>query len=118
MHPYPYSTKSLIACTLVTALMMGCASSPSSPSLASTQRNVQNGKIAGVKSASVIDPSAAASSSGASGTMAGGEATILTVLFADGTQGMYSITQPSKTYVVGAPVQVITDGENITIVSP
>jgi hypothetical protein len=118
---HSYSIKSLIACTLMSALVVGCASPSSSPAVASSQRNVQSGKVVGVKSTAASDQSAGVSSSGGSsggGTAAGGAPTILSVLFADGTQGTYAIERPTEAYVVGAPVQVITDGESITIVSP
>lgn len=122
-----YSVKLLAMCALGAAVVVttGCASSRSAPStpaapVASAQRTIQSGKVSAVETVAVVDQSAVTPSSGGSTvvTTASGGPTALTVQFADGSEGKYIIDHPSKLYPVGAPVQVITEGDRITIVSP
>lgn len=110
--------KSLVICALGVALLGGCASSPSSSSVASAQRNVRSGKVAAVERTAIVDETVVGSSSGSSAvvTTASGGPSVVTVLFNDGAQGRYIIERPGATHRVGEPVYVITDGDRITMV--
>jgi hypothetical protein len=48
-------------------------------------------------------------------TSASGGPSLITVQFDDGTQGRYVIDHPTSVHKVGEPVNVITDGDRITI---
>jgi len=98
------------------AFMAGCAS-PHPPHTAS----VQSGKVVAVEPPTVAGyPGMGATSGmGAAGASASSEPTFITVLFSDGTQGRYSMDQkPADAFVVGDPVQIITDSQGTTIMSP
>jgi hypothetical protein len=117
-----YAIKSLLICALGAAVIAGCASPQHSPQAqASARGQVQSGKIVAIEiPGAVVDPSVASSSGdSASGTVASSAPAVITVLFEDGTQGMYGMQQqPAAGFGVGDPVQIITDGSGITIVSP
>ncbi|WP_136416435.1 hypothetical protein [Herbaspirillum sp. ST 5-3] len=109
--------KSAVICVLGGALIAGCASSPSSSTVASTQKNISSGKIAAVETTAVVDQTTVGSSSGSGAvvTSASGGPSLITVQFDDGTQGRYVIDHPTSVHKVGEPVNVITDGDRITI---
>lgn len=113
--------KSAAICVLGGALIAGCASSPSASSskVASTQKNVMSGKIAAVETTAVVDQTTVGSSSGSGAvvTSASGGPSLITVQFDDGTQGRYVIERPTSVHKVGEPVNVIADGDRITITS-
>ena len=113
-----YAIKSLVTCALGVAVMAGCAA-PASPPPSASKANVQMGKVASVEASSAAGQSTMSSGSGgsATGTTASGGPTILNVVFADGTQGRYSIEKPTKSFAVGEPIQIITDSDRITITS-
>jgi ribosomal protein L21E len=116
-----YGIKSLFICVVGAAVIAGCASPRHSPQAqASAQGQVQSGKIVAIEIPGAVDPSMASSSGGgASGTVASSTPAVITVLFEDGTQSMYGMEQqPAAQFGVGDPVQIITDGSGITIVSP
>ncbi|HJV84699.1 MAG TPA: hypothetical protein VJ698_04425 [Noviherbaspirillum sp.] len=115
----PGSMKSLLVCAFGAAVIAGCASSPTSQTTASTQSNVQSGKVAAVENTAVVDQTAVKSSSGGSAvvTTASGGPSIVTVQFQDGTQGRYLIEHPTAAHAVGQPVYVISDGDRTTIVA-
>jgi hypothetical protein len=109
--------KSLAACLLGAAVIAGCASPhPSQTAI------IQNGKVVAIQPPEVAGYPGMEGSSGegASGTSAGSEPILITVLFADGTQGSYAIDQqPVEAFAVGDLVQIVTDSKGITtIVSP
>lgn len=113
--------KLLAICVLgaAAAITAGCASSPASPSVAAAQRNIQSGKVTAVETVAVVEQSAATSSSGSSAvvtTAASGGPIAVTVQFGDGSERRYIIEHPSAAYTIGQPVNVITNGDNITIV--
>lgn len=112
--------KSLVICAFGVAAIAGCASSPSTPAVASSQRSVHTGKVVAVENMAAIDQTTAASSSGSSvvTTTASGGPSVVTVQFNDGSQGKYIIEHPSMAHPVGQPVYVITDADRITISSP
>jgi hypothetical protein len=113
-----YAIKSFLTCALGVAVMAGCAA-PASPPASASRANVQMGKVASVEAASAAGQPAMSSGAGggAAGTAASSGPTILNVVFADGTQGRYSIEKPTKSFAVGEPIQVITDSNRITITS-
>ena len=110
--------KSLAICVLGVATIAGCASSPPSQTVASSQGNAQRGKVTAVETVAVIDQSLAASSSGSSTvvTTASGGPSVITVQFNDGSQGKYLIERPMATHKVGESVYVVSDKDSITIV--
>ncbi|KIF81018.1 hypothetical protein [Noviherbaspirillum autotrophicum] len=114
------SMKLFVICAFGVVITTGCASSSKSPAVAAAQPGVQSGKVTAVESVAVVDQSVATTSSGSSAvvTTASGGPEALTVLFADGSQQRYIIERPTTAFKVGEPVNVITNGERITIVAP
>jgi hypothetical protein len=112
--------KSLVICTLGTALIAGCASFQSSPSVASDQSSAQLGKVAAVETVAVIDQSTLETSSGSSATVTtvSGGPDIVTVLFSDGTEGRYAIKEQAAPFQIGQPVAVVKSGDGFTMLSP
>jgi hypothetical protein len=109
--------RAVIICVFGAAAIAGCASQPSSPSVASAQKGVHSGKVAAVENTAVVDQAVVGNSSGSSTvvTAASGGPSLVTVRFNDGEQGRYVLEHPTATYRVGQPVYVITDGDRITI---
>jgi Tfp pilus assembly protein PilX len=112
------AVKSFFVCAFGAAMLAGCASSPPAQSAASTQGNVQSGKVTAVETVAVVDQSVVGSSSGGSAvvTTASGGPSVITVQFNDGKEGRYIIERPTGTHAVGEQVYVITDGDRTTIV--
>ncbi|RJF96501.1 hypothetical protein D3870_18785 [Noviherbaspirillum cavernae] len=76
--------------------------------------------MSAIENVAVINQSAVTSSSGSSAvvTTASSAPPIITVQFADGTQGRYAIKQAAGPFTVGQPVSLIPDGNGFTIMSP
>lgn len=112
--------KLFVICAFGVAVTTGCASSSKSPAVAAAQKGVQTGKVTAIESVAVVDQSVATTSSGSSAvvTTASGGPEAVTVLFADGSQQRYIVERPTTTFKVGAPINVITNGDRITLVSP
>ena len=110
--------KSLVICAVGAATIAGCASSPPSQAVASSQGNAQRGKVTAIETVAVVDQTLAGSSSGGSTvvTTASGGPSVITVQFNDGSQGKYIIERPMAKHAVGESVYVITDKDSITIV--
>lgn len=122
---YSGAIKTLVICTFGAAVITGCASShtspsPSVPSFASSQSGgAQRGQIAAVEIASAVDQTTRGTSSGSSTvTSASGGPEIITVNFADGSEGRYQITEQAAPLKVGQPVSVVRTGNGFTIFSP
>lgn len=112
--------KSLVICAFGVAMIAGCASSPSSSAMASSQGNVQNGKVTAVEGVAVVEQAVVPTSSGGSALVTAASSAApkaITVLFNDGTEGRYVIQQSAGDFTVGQPVSVVRNGDNFLIKS-
>jgi hypothetical protein len=118
---HSYAIKSLVTCVLGAAILAGCGSPPAAPVAASTPGNMQRGKVIVVETVAAsgqpmsVPRSGPSSGESAGGTTASSTPTVVTVQFADGTQNRYMVEQPRAAIAVGDPVNIITDGDRVTM---
>jgi hypothetical protein len=111
-----YAIKSLVICTLGAALLAACGSPQPTQVASSKPSNIVPGKLIAVEAAS--GQSTAPSSSGSSaGATASNAPVLVTVQYADGTQGRFMVEQQKTTFKVGDPVGVIVDGDRVTMIA-